>query len=176
MGPQFVNVGKREQAEKVDFKYQTAFGKRLKETRESVGWSQVDLAVNSSVSEGQISAIENGHESPRLNTVKALAVALGKTPSELLAFNFEFRLNANFGAKKKSGKKLGTTNLVKTLFDEGFFKTGRSVKEVMEHCKKKFKVHLRSPDTSGALLGLVRSNKLRKIKSSENKNRYQNRS
>jgi transcriptional regulator with XRE-family HTH domain len=165
-------VGKREQKEKQDLKYQAAFGKKLKETREKLGWSQVDLAANSSVSEGQISAIENGHESPRLYTIKSLAVALGKTPSELLDFPYEFKLNTNF--KRPKTRKSGTTNLIKKLFAEGFFIAPKSVSDVVVQCKKKFNITLRSAETSGALLLLVNSKSLKKIKSRKNKNLYQN--
>lgn len=154
-------------------RYEAAFGKRVRETREKLGWSQVDLSANSSVSEGQISAIENGRESPRLATIKSLAIAFGKTPSELLDFPYEMKLNSNLNRGKT--RKSGTTHLIKKLFNEGFFKTPRSVSDVVEQCKKKFNITLRSAETSGALLLLVNNNSLRKIKVVKNKNHYQDR-
>jgi transcriptional regulator with XRE-family HTH domain len=164
-------VGKREQG-KSDLNYRSAFGKRVKAIREKLGWSQVDLSANSAISEGQISAIENGHESPRLDTIKSLAVALGKTPSQLLDFPYDLKLNTNF--KRAKARKSGTTNLIKKLFEDGFFKTPKSVRNVVEQCKKKFNVTLRSAETSGALLSLVNGNGLKKIRVGKNKNLYQN--
>lgn len=162
---------KRDQKEKRDLKYQAAFGKRVKELREKLRWVQGDLAASSSVSEGQISAIENGHESPRLHTLKAIALALGKTPSELLDFPYDLKLNTNF--KKGKTRKSGATSHIRKLFAEGFFKTPRSVSDVVEHCKKKFNITLRSAETSGVLLLLVNSDDLKKIRSGKSKNSYQ---
>jgi len=167
-------VGKRQKPEKNDLEYQIAFGKKIKEIREGRGWSQIDLAAHSSISESQISSIENGHGSPRLHTIKALAVALGKNPMELFDFNFELKLNTNFTPKVRKGKKLGTTHHIKKLVDENFFKTPKSVKDVVEQCKKKFNINLPSADTSGALLLLVAANVLRKVSSASGKNSYQN--
>lgn len=165
-------MGKREKKGDHDLRYLVAFGKHLKETREKIEWSQSELSAYSSVSEGQISAIENGHQSPRLYTLKALALALGKTPSEILDFKFDLKVNTSFHQKHRQ-KKAGTTNIIKNLFDDNFFKSAKTVKNVREECRNRFGVDLKSAEISGVLLLLANKNNLRKIRSG-NVNMYQN--
>lgn len=164
-------MGKREHKEKRDLKYQAAFGKRVKELREKLAWAQSDLAAISSVSEAQISAIENGHESPQLHTLKAIALAFGISPSKLLDFPYDFKFNTNL--KRGKVRKSGVTRHIKKLFEEGFFKNPRSVSDVIEQCEKQFNIKLRSAETSGVLLLLVNGKALRKIRPGKSKNLYQ---
>lgn len=170
---QFVCVGKREQKENRDLKYQSVFGKRVKELREKLAWAQSDLAAISSVSEAQISAIENGHESPQLHTLKAIALAFGMTPSKLLDFPYDFKFNTNL--KRGKVRKSGVTRHIKKLFEDGFFKNPRSVIDVIEQCERQFNIKLRSAETSGVLLLLVNGKALRKIRPGKSKNLYQER-
>lgn len=163
-------MGKREPKENRDLKYQSAFGKRVKELRDKLAWTQGDLGASSGVSEAQISVIENGHESPQLHTLKAIALALGMTPSKLLDFPHDLKVNTNF--KRGKVRRSGVTSHIKKLFEEGFFKTPRSVNDVIEQCKKRYDIRLRSAETSGVLLLLVNSGILTKIRSSKNKNLY----
>lgn len=164
-------MGKREQKENRDLNYQSAFGKRIKELREKLAWTQGDLAASSGVSEAQISVIENGHESPQLHTLKAIALALGMTPSKLLDFPYDLKVNTSF--KRGKIRKSGVTSHIKKLFADSYFKTPRSVGDVIEQCKKKYNLTLRSAETSGVLLLLVNSNDLKKIVSGKNRNLYQ---
>jgi transcriptional regulator with XRE-family HTH domain len=154
-----------------DLEYQKAFGEHLREMRDRIGFTQVDLSVYSKVSVHQIGIIENGHEAPTLQTIKALAVGLGKHPSELLNFKFSLKLNANFPRKRE--KRLSTTYLINLLLADNFFSSPRSVKDVVDKCSERSNVKLRSTDTSGALLILVKKKTLKVIKSG-NKNLYQN--
>lgn len=155
-----------------DLKYQKAFGERVKDLREKLAWVQGDLAVSSGVSETQISVIENGHESPQLHTLKAIALALGKTPSQLLDFPYELKINTNF--RKGKIRKTGVTSHIKKLHSDGFFRSQRSVNDVIAQCKKKFNLDFRSAETSGALLLLVNAKQLKKVILSKNRNLYQN--
>ncbi|GIL23972.1 MAG: hypothetical protein BroJett042_24850 [Bacteroidota bacterium] len=164
-------MGKREHKEKRDVKYQVAFGKRVKELREKLAWAQSDLAAISSVSEAQISAIENGHESPQLHTLKSIALAFGITPSKLLDFPYDFKFNTNL--KRGKIRKSGVTRNIKKLLDEGFFRSPRSVSDVIEKCEEEFNIKLRSAETSGVLLLLVNGKTLRKIRPGKSKNLYQ---
>lgn len=166
-------MSKRVRRIKTDPAYDRAFGRRIKECREQLGWSQADLASHSSVSPTQISVIENGHESPQLYTVVALATAFGKTPSELLDFDYRFKLNTDFSTSIKK-RKTGVTNSIRNLFEKSFFRSPRTVKDVIHECKKKSDMVLMSAEVSGALLYLVNKGRLKKIQSGQGRNLYQN--
>ncbi|AYB32027.1 helix-turn-helix domain-containing protein [Chryseolinea soli] len=153
-----------------DLGYQKAFGNRVRELREKVGWTQVDLSIYSKVSDYQISVIENGHEAANLQTIKAIAAALGKLPSELLDFKYPIKLNNSFPKKPK--EKLGTTGHIQKLFSEGYFVDPKSVKNVIEYVFEVTGTKLVSKDTSGALLVFAK-NKLLRIIRREGRNLYQ---
>lgn len=161
---------KHAQKTKFDVAYQKAFGRKVKEVREKRAWTQGDLAVISSVSEAQISAIENGRESPRLHTIKSIAVALGVTPSSLVDFDFDLKLNTNF--RRGKVRKSGTTKLIRSLFDDGFFSEPRSVSDVIQQCRSKFNVDLISTEVSGVMLLLVGKSQLTKVTQGANRNIY----
>lgn len=159
------------QKSKIDVGYQKAFGRRVRELREKRAWTQGDLAVISSISDAQISAIENGRESPRLYTIKSISVALGVTPSNLLDFTYDLKLNTNF--RRGKVRKSGTTKLIKGLLSDGFFITPKSVTDVIKHVREKFNVDLISTEVSGVMLLMVGKSQLIKIKESSNRNLYQ---
>lgn len=166
-------MGNRGQKEDRDLKYQLAFGNRVKYLREKLAWTQGDLAAISGVSEAQISVIENGHQSPRLHTLKSIALALGITPSKLLEFAYDFKINTSFNRGKV--RRTGITSHIKKLYDENFFKKPKSVNEVIEQCLKKYDLLVRSAETSGVLILLVKRGDLKKVNSEKNRNLYQNR-
>lgn len=167
-------MGQRARKIKSNPAYDRAFGTRIRELRERQGWSQVDLASHSSVSSTQISVIENGHESPQLYTVVALAVAFGLTPSKLLDFSFPFNLNTDFTSTRKK-RKTGATAAVRKLFDDNFFKQARTVQQVVLEAKRTYGTTLMSAEVSGALLYLVGRKRLKKIRERTNRNLYQSR-
>jgi transcriptional regulator with XRE-family HTH domain len=143
-------VSKREFRPDVD--YQKAFGQNLRQLRESTGWTQVDLSVYAGVSEYQISVIENGHQGPNFQTLRAIAVALGKYPQELFDFKYTLKLNSNFPTKEK--KKPGSTKIIRSLIDNGFFKQQRSVRDVISEIRASFKMNIRTSEVSAVLLAL----------------------
>ena len=53
-------------------------GARLKELRKTKGLSITELAEKSGIRQSNISRIENGNAVPRLDTLCALAAAMGK--------------------------------------------------------------------------------------------------
>jgi transcriptional regulator with XRE-family HTH domain len=60
-------------------------GKKLKELREAAGLTQQELAVKAGLSVSNVASIEQRQEgNPRINTVMALASALGVDVAELL--------------------------------------------------------------------------------------------
>jgi len=160
-------VSKREL--KPDLAYQKAFGKHVKKLRESVGWTQLDLAVHSRVSEYQISVIENGHEGPNFQTLLAISLALGKYPAELFDFAHALKVNSTFPKDKHKPK---STVAIRKLIDEGFFKKMKQVSEVVEAVKENTKSSsVRSSEISGILLRLVNEGTVKLIKK-DSKNFY----
>jgi transcriptional regulator with XRE-family HTH domain len=53
-----------------------AFGRRVRELRESAGIRQADLADRAGLSGPYLSGVENGHRNPTLDVIAALAYAL----------------------------------------------------------------------------------------------------
>lgn len=60
------------------------FSANLVRLRQERGWTQVQLAEVSGVSQPHLSQLEQGNWEPRLGTITALAKAFGVNPSDLL--------------------------------------------------------------------------------------------
>lgn len=131
----------------------------------------MDLSAVSRINETQISKIETGDYGPNLQTIRALAVALGVRPLELLNFDFDLKLNTNFTIRSKKRKKSGATGIVNKLVSDNYFKSARSVSDIVTFCKREFDISLSSADTSGVLLRLVK-NKILKRVPSQGKGKY----
>jgi len=125
----------------------------------------MDLAAVSRVGETQISKIEGGEVGPNLQTIRLLAIALGQKPKDLLDFDFEIKLNTDFSSKGKRKEGPGTTSLINKLVAGNFFRSPKSVADIIEKCKKAHNVTLASADTSGVLLKLVSSKILKRVPS-----------
>ena len=65
-------------------KYAIAFGKRIRELRESNSISQEELAYLADLHRTHISLIERGERSVRIETIERLAKALGVQPADLM--------------------------------------------------------------------------------------------
>jgi transcriptional regulator with XRE-family HTH domain len=61
----------------------TRLGVRIKRLREGKNWSQSDLTRAAGLTHGLVSRLEDGVGNPSLNTLAAIAKALGTTVSEL---------------------------------------------------------------------------------------------
>jgi transcriptional regulator with XRE-family HTH domain len=59
------------------------FGKRVRDARQSKGWSQEDLAFELQQDRSYISSLERGLRNPTLKTIARIAEALGLTVTEL---------------------------------------------------------------------------------------------
>ena len=64
--------------------YIIQFGESVKKAREKAGLSQEQLAHKAGLHRTQISLIERGERSPRLDTIQRLALALEVQPAKLL--------------------------------------------------------------------------------------------
>jgi len=62
-----------------------AFGDRSREARESLGWTQLELARRSGLSPSVVSMVESGKRSPTLDTASKIARALGSSLDELVS-------------------------------------------------------------------------------------------
>ncbi len=155
-----------------DEEYQMAFGRHVRKLRDLRGWSQEQLAAVSNIDVNQISRIENGKHAVTLHTIRALAVALGVYPGELLSFRFRLTLNVDFQSGHQKSPRLATTAFVNKLADTEFFSKPRSVADIIAQCRKQYRVNLKSSAVSGALAKLVQSGKLKRLPASGQKNRY----
>jgi len=60
-----------------------AFGKKVRSIRESLGYTQEQVAAMAKVSFPTINRIEQGHVNPGIDTVFSIADALDTTPNKL---------------------------------------------------------------------------------------------
>lgn len=130
----------------------------MRELREELGWTQVDLAVHAGVSEYQISVIENGHQGPNFQTLRAISIALGKHPKDLLDFKYPLKLNVIF--PKKTKKRPGTTRQIHELITNSFFNNQRTVNDVLIAVRSTSTSSILSSEVSAILTGLVKRKKL----------------
>ena len=65
-------------------KSRRTLGTRVKDIREELGLKQEELASKAQLDRGTISRIENGEQSPRLETLERIARGLGRQVEELL--------------------------------------------------------------------------------------------
>lgn len=59
------------------------FGKRVRETRQSLGWSQDELAFEIEVDRSYVSSLERGQRNPTIKTIAKVAHAFGISISDL---------------------------------------------------------------------------------------------
>jgi transcriptional regulator with XRE-family HTH domain len=67
-----------------DIQLQRSFGLRVKELRDRQGMTQEDLADAANLFRTYLSRIETGVANPSLTVIHSLALALSKSPGELL--------------------------------------------------------------------------------------------
>jgi len=75
------------------------------------------------------------------------------------------------GGKKASNKsgKLGPWSAVDQLLSEDYFKTKKSIGEIVEHCKNNLALPIKANEISGKLAALVRQRKLKRERNADNK-------
>ena len=75
----------RPRVEAVARRGRETLGRRIREQRQSAQFTQAELAKRSSIGRTTVARIESGEQSPRFNTLSAIARALGLTVDDLLA-------------------------------------------------------------------------------------------
>ncbi|AYB34824.1 helix-turn-helix domain-containing protein [Chryseolinea soli] len=155
-----------------DKEFQKAFGKHVRRLREEKQWSQDQLATESKMEVNQISRIENGRHAANMHTIKAIAIALGKYPDELLRFEFPLKLNTDFSLLHRKKNRPATTATIIELLHTDYLEKPRSVLEITEKCADLYSVRLNSSATSGVLKKLVIEKKLKKTLSPKRKGSF----
>ncbi|HTE33602.1 MAG TPA: helix-turn-helix transcriptional regulator [Chryseolinea sp.] len=149
-----------------DKRIQVAFGRLLRKSREERAWTQAELSAVVNMEVNQISRLENGTNAPNLQTIVVLALALGKQPADLLKLDYNFETNTDFTVRPRKEKRPETTSVITKLVQSDFFRTPRSVADVIIHCKKQYHTALKSPATSGVLKKLRDAKVLKRTPSS----------
>ena len=63
---------------------QKEFGRRIKDRRDRLGWSQEALALEAGINRTYIGSLESGERNPSLENITRLAVALGVDAADLV--------------------------------------------------------------------------------------------
>jgi transcriptional regulator with XRE-family HTH domain len=69
-------------------------GQKIKNLREQRGWDQEEMAHRARLAGSTVSKIECGRHKPRLDTLEAMAEALGVSVAELLAARLQPAVSA----------------------------------------------------------------------------------
>lgn len=77
-------------------------------------------------------------------------------------------------SKKVSSRagKLGPHSAITQLLAEDFFKTKKTIGDIVEHCKNNLATTVKSNDISGKLASMVRDKKLKRVRNPDN-NQYE---
>ncbi len=59
-------------------------GKKIKKSRKDKGFTQEQIALDTSIDRAYISEIENGHKNPSIFTLKKISIALGVTMADII--------------------------------------------------------------------------------------------
>lgn len=70
---------------RVDTSLRMVFSSNVRRLRKAKGWTQIQLAAHSELSQVFVSRIELGKVAATIDTIQELAAALGCEPDELLA-------------------------------------------------------------------------------------------
>ena len=82
------------------------FAERLRSMRDRRGWTQADLAAESTVTAAAISQIETGEREPSFSTIVKLANALGTTPNDLMGLENNTQIDPSLMPLFRRVKKL----------------------------------------------------------------------
>lgn len=97
------------------------------------------------------------------------------TPYSRKARKKKEKKESSNGSQKKSTQrsgKLGPVSALNQLVTDDFFKTKRTIGDIVEHCKNNLATPIKSNDISGKLASLVRTKILKRIRNTET-NQYE---
>ncbi len=137
-----------------DIKLEKAIGEKIKELRESLGWSQEHLAALAGTEKKQIQRTEKGKFSPVMKTLTGIARALGRQPWELCKVAYQIKVNTDL--RLGNPKSPSPASFIHKLVENtDFFDTPRAVKDVVQEVEVRYEVSLKSSAVSGVLRSLV---------------------
>lgn len=147
---------------KRDLEFEVAVGQRVRQLRHQLGWSQKHLGDLANLEQNQIQRLEQAKNTTTLAIITAVAAALGRQPYDILKTEYQIKVNAVLDkpVKKKTPE---TTRILNELARSSFFNSPRSVIDIIQHCKKKYRMTLPSSASSAVLKKLVDADVLRRI-------------
>lgn len=74
--------------------------------------------------------------------------------------------------RKKVSGRLGGKAMLDHVYGDGYFKSPRTIKQLVDHCEHNFATKYRQSDFSGALGRLTRSGKLKRTKNTDKQYEY----
>lgn len=153
-----------------DIKFEKSVAGKIRELRESLGWSQQYLADIAGIDKKQVQRAEDlGESSIFLRSLIKISKALGKQPWEILQTNHRVKVNADLSPQPKY--KYGATAHVTKLLETGFLASPKSVKQIVQECSARYNVSLKSSAVS-AIMKVLAERKLLKVIPAKIKGRF----
>ncbi|MBX2898013.1 MAG: helix-turn-helix transcriptional regulator [Cyclobacteriaceae bacterium] len=137
-----------------DIEFEKSVGKKLREIRSNLGWSQKYLADIANMEQNQIQRVENAKNTTSLAIITAIAKALGKQPFELLKIDHQVKVNINLEITKRKNSNR-TTRYIKSIATSSMLNSPKSVAEIVQICKLQFNVSVSSSAASAVLKKLT---------------------
>lgn len=160
---------------KRDIEFEKAVGRRIRDLRKKLDWSQQHLADVANLEQNQIQRVENAKNAPTLTIITAIASALGKQPFELLKTDHQIKVNKMPTAPVKK-KPTETTKYIKQVLQSSYLKSSRSVADIVRFCEERYGVVIPSSATSAVLAKMVDNKEIRRIPDTiKGRYRYQKR-
>jgi hypothetical protein len=113
-------------------------------------------------------AAEGGHEERATGGVPADAGRPGRKARKQKAKSPA----APATPKPKGSRRPGGKAMLDRLLAEGFFKTPRTIKQIVDHCEQHFASKYKQSDFSGPLARLTRDGKLKRTKNADKQYEY----
>ncbi len=144
-----------------DVKLEKAIGAKIKELRESLGWSQEHLATLAGTDKRQIQRTESGKYSPGFKTLTGIAKALGRQPWEICKVDYQVKVNTDL--RPGTPKSPGPASFIHKLVKDNFLDSPRAVKDMVQEVEVRYNVSLNSSAVSGALKTFVEQKALKRL-------------
>lgn len=74
--------------------------------------------------------------------------------------------------KKKATAGAGAKATLTKVYSEGFFKSARTINDILAHCETNLARRIKANEISGKLARMVRSNELKRVKNSDGQYEY----
>lgn len=146
-----------------DKNFEKSIGRKVRELRKELGWSQQVLADNANLEKNQIQRVELAKNTTSIAIITLVAKALGKQPYEILKTDYQIKVNKTLDNPVRR-RRVTTAYILETL-STSFLNTPKSVIEIVNYCEKTYDITVPSSATSAVLKKLVNQNLLKRIPS-----------